>query len=116
MLKMNIERGEILLIDFNPTRGSEIQKTRPAIVITNNIANKYSRVLMVIPITSQNIDRIFPHEVLIQKADGLTKPSKANISQMRAIDRDRIQKKIGKVLPKNLHEIEKALKIHLSLL
>lgn len=113
---MNIERGEILLVEFDPTRGSEIKKTRPAIVVTNNIANKYAGVLMVVPITSQKIDKIFPHEVLLSNDDGLIKISKANISQMRAIDRTRIKSKLGKVSPKNLREIDVALKLHLGLM
>lgn len=112
---MNIERGDILLVEFDPTRGSEIQKTRPAIVITNDIANTYSRVLMVVPITSQKIDKIFPHEVLLNNDKGLIKPSKANLSQMRAIDRIRVKSKLGKVSSKNLREIETALKLHLGL-
>jgi mRNA interferase MazF len=112
---MNIERGDILMIEFNPTRGSEIKKTRPGIVITNNIANIYSSVLMVIPITSQNIEKIYPHEVALNNVVGLVKPSKGNISQMRAIDRSRIKSKLGKISAKNLREIEIALKIHLGL-
>ena len=112
---MNIERGEILLVEFDPTRGSEIKKTRPAVVVTNNIANKYAGVLMVVPITSQKIDKIFPHEVLLGNDDGLIKISKANISQMRAIDRARIKSKLGKVSIKNLHQIDAALRLHLGL-
>ncbi len=112
---MIIERGEILLVEFDRTRGSEIKKTRPAIVVTNNIANKFAGVLVVVPITSQKIDKIFPHEVLLSNVDGLIKPSKANISQMRAVDRTRIKSKIGKVSTKNLREIDVALKLHLGL-
>lgn len=111
---MNIERGDILLIDFNPTRGSEIQKIRPAIVVTNNVANRYSSVLMVIPVTSQGIDKVFPHEVLLDK-EGLSKLSKANTSQMRAVDRLRIKSKLGKVSASTLRKIEHALRLHLGL-
>jgi mRNA interferase MazF len=113
---IKVERGDILLIEFSPTRGSEIQKTRPAVVVTNNIANTYSRVIMVIPITSQKLDKIYPYEVLLQEVKGLSKLSKANISQMRAIDRARIKETLGKVTSKNLLEIEIALKLHLNLI
>ncbi len=112
---MNIRRGEILLIEFDPTRGSEIKKTRPAVIITNDIANTYSRLLMAVPITSQKLDKIFPHEVLLNNAKGLNKPSKANISQMRAIDRSRIKSKLGKVSLQSMREIEVAMKLHLGL-
>lgn len=113
-MKMNIERGDILLIEFDPTKGVEIQKTRPGIVVTNNVANAYSRVLTIVPLTSQKLDKIFPHEVII-KAKGLTKPSKANVAQMRALDRMRIKTKLGRVSDQNLKEIDIALKLHLAL-
>ena len=112
---MIIKRGEILLIEFDPARGSEIKKTRPGIVVTNNIPNIYSRVLMIVPVTSQNTDKIYPHEVLLIKPEGLTKESKANISQMKAIDRSRIKSKVGKISLKNLNQIDSALKLHLGL-
>jgi mRNA interferase MazF len=112
---MNIERGDILLIGFDPTKGSEIQKTRPAVVVTNNVANKFSKLLTVVPITSQKIDTIRVFESLIKVAEGLKKQSKAVISQMRAIDRSRIQKKIGKISKADLKSIDKTIKIHLGL-
>ena len=112
---MNIERGDILLIELDPTKGAEIQKTRPAIVVTNDIANLYSRVLMVVPLTSQNLTKIHPHEVLIEKAKGLSKPSKANVSQMRAVDRSRIKSKLGQAGTQTLGEIDSAIKLHLGL-
>lgn len=112
---MNIERGDILLIEFDPTKGSEIQKTRPAVVVTNNVANRLSPVLVVIPITSQKIDKIRIFESLITNADGLKKQSKAVIAQIRTIDRSRIQKKIGKVSKADLEKIDISLKHHLGL-
>ena len=112
---MNIERGDLVLTNFDPTKGAKIQKTRPAIVVTNNVANKFSRVLMVVPLTSQNLDTIFPHEILLPKTKGLAKLSKANVAQMRAIDRSRIKSKLGKVSAPTLKEIDVALKLHLGL-
>lgn len=113
---MNIERGDILLTEFDPNKGSEIKKTRPAIVVTNNIANAYSRVLVVVPLTSQNLTKVYPHEVLIENVKGLVKSSKANVSQMRAIDRSRIKSKLGRVGTGNLVKIDNALRLHLGLL
>ena len=104
-----------MLIEFDPTRGSEIQKTRPAVIVTNDIANTYSRLLMAVPLTSQKLGQIFPHEVLLGAVKGLRKPSKANVSQMRAIDRSRIKAKFGKISAQNLREIEAAIKLHLGL-
>lgn len=112
---MTIDRGDIVLIEFDPTRGNEIKKTRPAIVVTNNVANTYSRILMVIPLTSKNLDTIYPHEVLVEKAKGLSVPSKAVVAQMRAIDRSRIQNKLGRISPQTLQNVDLSIKIHLGL-
>ncbi len=112
---MLIERGDILLIEFDPTKGSEIKKTRPAIVITNDIANQFSRIITVIPLTSQKLEKIYPHEVLIPKMKGLSKNSKASVSQMRAIDRSRAKTKLGAISKNHLDELEIAIKLHLSL-
>jgi mRNA interferase MazF len=112
---MNIERGEILLVEFDPTRGSEIKKTRPAVVVTNNLANRYSPVIAVVPITSQQLDRVRVFEVLLKNNTGLNKASKAVIAQMRTIDKSRIQKKIGKVADSDMTMINEKLKIHFDL-
>lgn len=66
---MNIERGDILLIEFDPTKGSEIQKTHPAVIVINSVANRLSPVLVIIPITSQKIDKVRIFETLITNAD-----------------------------------------------
>ena len=84
---MNITRGDILLIDLDPTQGSEIQKTRPGVVVSNNIANRFSRLITVVPLTSQGLEKIYPHEVLIPKGKGLASISKAKTSQIRAVDK-----------------------------
>lgn len=112
---MNIERGDILLLEFDPAKGSEIKKTRPAIVVTNNVANTFSKVLAVVPLTSQRLDRVYPHEVLISKARGLLKPSKAVVSQMRAMDRTRIKSKLGKISSDVLKQVDIVLKLHLGI-
>ena len=112
---MNIERGDILLVEFDPTRGSEIKKTRPAVVVTNNIANQFSPVIVVVPLTSQKLDKIRAFEVLLTKATGLTKNSKAVIAQLRTVDRSRLQKKIGSLSAADMKSIDNSLKLHLDL-
>lgn len=113
---MNIERGDILLVTFDPTVGAEIKKTRPGIVVTNNVANVYSQVLMIVPLTSQRLEKVFPHEVLISKSKGLAKDSKANVAQMRAVDRSRIHAKMGQVSKDTLKKLDVAMKLHLGLI
>ena len=113
--QMKIERGNIVLVDFDPTKGEEIKKTRPAVVVTNDLANEFARVLVIVPLTSQKLEKIYPHEVFIPKQSGLTKDSKANISQMRAIDKLKIKKVLGIISKPKIKEIDSAIKLHLSL-
>lgn len=113
--KIKVSRGDVFLVDFDPSRGSEIQKVRPAIIVTNDAANFYSRVLMAIPLTSQKLDKIHPHEVFIGKQKGLTKESKAKVSQMRAIDKSRLKSKLGNISSTQMSELNFAIKLHLGL-
>lgn len=112
---MRFERGDILLVEFDPTRGSEIKKTRPAVVVTNNLANQFSPVISVIPVTSQQLDKIRVFEVLLSNTTGLKKSSKAVIAQIHTVDKSRIQKKIGKVSKAEMATINEKLKIHFDL-
>ena len=112
---MIIQRGDILLIELDPTKGSEIRKTRPGIVVSNDIANRYSPLVTIIPLTSKNIDQIYPQDVLVPKAQGLKTTSKAKASQIRAVDRSRIKSKIGQLEKQILVKVDIALKLHLGL-
>lgn len=112
---MNIERGDIFLADLDPTKGSEIQKTRPVIVITNDLANMYSRIITVIPITSQKLDKVFRHELFIGKPKGMNKESKALVDQIRAIDKSRLKKKLSSLSKKQIEELNERISLHLAL-
>ncbi|MDA3938533.1 MAG: type II toxin-antitoxin system PemK/MazF family toxin [Spirochaetia bacterium] len=113
---MNIKRGEIYLCALDPIVGKEIAKTRPAIIISNNTGNKFSGTVTIIPITSRNIDKIYPFEIFIEKGNGnLQKNSKAKTDQIRTIDKSRCISLIGELKRNYLEKLEKALKIHLSL-
>ena len=112
---VKVERGDIVLVELDPTKGSEIQKTRPTVVVSNNLVNEFTKLVTVIPVTSQKVENVRSFEVLLDEASGLVKKSKAIILQVRTIDKTRLQKKLGKVSKKNLKEIENALKIHFAL-
>ncbi len=112
---MNFTRGEIVLVDFDPALTTEAAKTRPAIIITNDDANELSPVLVVVPITS-NISSIYPHEVLLSKADtGLDSDSKAQIALIRHISRKRIKHTLGFVTLPLMTNIDSRLREHLAL-
>jgi mRNA interferase MazF len=81
-------RGDIYLVHFDPTVGHEIQKTRPAVVIQNDVSNQYSPIAIVAAISSQFSDPPFPREVLIgPQESGLPKPSAVIVNQLRSVDR-----------------------------
>ena len=83
-----IKRGGIWLVNLDPTIGHEIKKSRPGLIIQNDLGNRYSPITIIAPITSQNIDKIYPIEVLLTKENsGLKKDSKVLFNQIRAIDK-----------------------------
>ena len=109
-------RGEVWLVSFDPTIGAEIKKTRPALVLQNDIANRYSPVTIVAAITSQFEERIYPTEVLIKAPEaGLTADSVALLNQIRSIDRRRLVRRLGAVRPATISNVERALVISLGL-
>jgi len=87
----NINRFDIVLVKLNPTIGSEIQKTRPCIVISPNEMNVLKTVI-VAPMTNKGFDFIFRPKINFENKDGLVL-----LDQIRTIDKTRIIKKIGKV-------------------
>ncbi|MEK6900143.1 MAG: type II toxin-antitoxin system PemK/MazF family toxin [Nanoarchaeota archaeon] len=111
-----VKRGEIWLVNLDPTVGHEIQKQRPAIIIQNDIGNKYSSITIVAPITSQGIDKIFPMEILLTSENsGLKKESKALFNQIRAVDKRRLIKKIGNIDKETIEKMNEAITISLGL-
>ena len=110
-------RGEIYLVDFDPSRGHEIQKTRPAVIIQNDIGNRYSSVTIVAAITSKVSPMPYPVEVGVtpSKGNGLTLPSAINLGQIRSVDRQRLTKRLGALDAATMRKVDEALKISLGL-
>ncbi len=108
------KRGEIYLVNFDPTVGAEVKKARPAVIITNNLNNMHSPVLTVIPLSS-NVKRIFPFEVFMSAQEGLDKDSKILVNQIRTVDKKRLIKKLTFTSPSILKKIEKAIKLHFGM-
>ena len=112
-----IKRGDIWLVNLDPTIGHEIKKSRPALIIQNDIGNKYSPITIIAPITSQNTEKIYPIEVLlIKRSSGLEKDSKILLNQIRAIDKKRLIKKLGKIDYETMAKADIAIKISLGLI
>ncbi len=110
-----VKRGEVWLVNLDPTIGHEIRKARPGVIIQNDIGNKYSQMTILAPITSQKIDKVYPFEVVLAKRSGLDKESKALLNQIRAVDKKRLIKRLGKVDAETMKKINEALMISLGL-
>src|SRR5476651_620386 len=108
-------RGEIYLVAFDPTVGHEIKKTRPAVIIQNNVSNQYSPISIVAAISSQFGDPPHPREVVIRTKSGLSKPSAVILNQIRSVDRKRLIKRLGVVDAATMRKVDEALTISLGL-
>ncbi len=113
-------RGEIRLVDLDPARGSEANKRRPAVVVSNERANSTATrlgrgVVTVVPVTS-NTDRIFPFQALLTAAaTGLRQDSKAQAEQVRSIAVERVGTVLGQVPAEVMAQLDDALRLHLQL-
>lgn len=111
-----MHRGDIYYADLNLSLGSEINKKRPVVIVSNNINNKFSDTVTIVPLTS-NINKIFPFEVLLLASKtGILKDSKAQCHQVRTISKVRLDKlPCGELTTKEVFLIEEALRLHLDL-
>jgi|SRR3989344_1971895 len=109
-----IRRGDIWLVNLDPTVGHEIRKSRPGVIIQNDIGNEYSFITIIAPITSKNVDQVYPFEVGLKNSK-LDKESKVLLNQIRAIDKKRLIKKLSAVTFDDLEKINDAIKISLGL-
>ena len=109
-------RGEVFLVSFDPTGGHEIRKTRPAVIIQNDVSNKYSPVTIVAAMSSQFSDPPHPREVIVEPGiSGLTRSSAVVVNQIRTVDRQRLLRKLGHLDPETMTRVDEALKITLGL-
>ena len=115
-----IRRGDIHWVELDPARGSEASKRRPAIIVSNDVANLTASrlgrgVVTVVPVTS-NVERIYPFQVALSPGvTGLDRASKAQAEQVRSIDVARLGAKVGAVPESVLTKIDEALRLHLAL-
>jgi len=110
-------RGEIWLVEFDPGRGHEIKKTRPAVIIQNDIGNRHSPVTIVAAVTSKLSPPPYPVEVVAEpsQGNGLTLPSAINLGQIRSVDRARLVKRLGTLDAATVRKVDEALKMSLGL-
>jgi mRNA interferase MazF len=114
--KITPRRGDVYFVDFDPTRGAELRKTRPAVIIQNDIANRWSPVTIVAAITSHFDEELYPTEVLIRRGEGgLQTDSVALLNQIRSIDKTRLVRALGVVGAETMERIDRALVLSLGL-
>ena len=109
-------RAEVYLVSFDPTLGAETKKTRPALILQNDVANHYSPITIVAAISSKFEERLYPTEVLIKAPEGgLTSDSVVLLNQVRSIDRRRLIRRLGTLNPRTMERVDRALQISFGL-
>jgi mRNA interferase MazF len=110
-------RGEVYFVAFDPTLGAEIRKTRPALILQNDIANRSSPITIVAAITSRFDEELYPTEVLVRAPEGgLEADSVVLLNQIRSVDRRRLMRRIGRLVPETMRLVDRALMLSLGLI
>ncbi|MDQ7009608.1 MAG: type II toxin-antitoxin system PemK/MazF family toxin [Candidatus Gracilibacteria bacterium] len=106
-----MEKYEIILVNLNPTKGSEQSGIRPCIIMQNNYANKVSRTFVISIIST--VIKDFPHTLIIDSSNinGLDKKSRIDLLQVRTIDKTRIIKSLGILDEKHREQFDEKIKI-----
>jgi len=106
-----MNRGEIWWVSFDPSVGGEIRKKRPAVIVSNNAANRHLNRLQVVPVTS-NVSRLYPSEAFITLQGH---KRKAVADQLTTVSKLRLLKKAGRLEPDELSDVERAIRVQLGL-
>ena len=110
-----VRRGDVFMANLDPTIGVEIKKKRPIVVVSNDTINQFSRLVIVVPLTTK-ISRLSPSHVLIPKGEGgLGQDSKALTEQIRAMDKQRLTTRFGTISARFLRLIEQAVRNSLDM-
>lgn len=110
-------RGDIYLVNFDPTVGAEIQKTRPALILQNDIGNRTSDITIVAAVSSQLKGKRYPFEVIVPTAQGgLTANSRILLNHIRSVDKRRLVRRLGSMSPERMREVERALLISFGII
>ena len=104
-------RGDVYWVVLDPAMGTEIRKTRPAVVVSNDSANAFGMRVVVLPVTS-NVSSLYPGEAVVRVAG---KPSRVLGDQIRSVDKKRLRGRVGSLSREELRAVDGALRITLDL-
>ena len=104
-----MRRGEVWWVDFEPAREGEVRKVRPAVILSNDLANEHLNRLQVVPLTS-NTGRVYPSEAVVEVAG---QSSKAMADQLTTVAKQRLSSRLGELSRKDLAAVERAVKVQL---
>jgi mRNA interferase MazF len=107
-----MKRGEVWWVSFDPAVGGEIRKRRPAVIVSNDAANKHLNRVQVVPLTSQT-GRVYPSEALVTFAG---KQGKAMADQLTTVSKLRLINHAGNLTDAEMRQVERAIKVQLNLL
>jgi len=108
-----MNRGELYWVDLEPARGSEANKRRPCVIVSNDANNRAAATVTVVPVTS-NVSQIYPFEIDLERV--LDRPSKAQAHHVRTVSKARLSSgAIARLDDELVRELDEALRLHLTL-
>jgi mRNA interferase MazF len=106
---MELSRGDIVIVNLYPKKGDEVGKIRPAVIISGNDENSILDTIILVPLSTDLIDDMFPYRIRIEKRENLKQDSDILINQIRTLSKIRIKEKIAKLTPQEYDLLTQAL-------
>lgn len=112
MASSDLRRGDVVWVHLDPVEGSEQGGRRPALVLSPDLINEHSPVVLVAAITSRKTEKVYPFEALVPPPEGgLVERSKVLLMQLRSLDKRRLDGILGHLQPETLRKVDEALRI-----